>query len=221
MEARLTLSTLNLTPAPFTLQVDNSSVDLEGFDLDHGVHSSPSPQPSSSSGDEAAGSWGPDDRTRDKPQIPKSELPSPALTVVGSTTPIQDQTWAGAGLFVDAHSVGAAPPIPSHDQSCLARLEGLPQTAQLQQGMAEASARLLAMGSQWGSNLGSLCNLGLVLSPEGFILLSPKYEILEIIGEGAYGKAILQAPQVIYCSTTGLHTSSAMHWNYSLSHVDG
>lgn len=187
---RVPCSTLNMLLAPFLLQVDNSSVDLEGFDIDQSVHSSSSQQPFSSSEDEVASSWGPGDRTGDRLEIPKSELPSPVSDLICSVTPTWDQTWADAGLFVNARSAGAAPQVPLNEQSSSASVQGRSQNALLQQGMAEASARLLAMGSQWGSNLGSLCNLGLILSPEGFILLSPKYEILEIIGEGAYGKAI-------------------------------
>lgn len=92
----------------------------------------------------------------------------------------------GVGLLADAPSQS----VTGQEAVLSAPSQGLFQDALMQQGMAAASARLLVMGSQWGSNLGSLCNLGLILSPSGFILLTSKYEIVDIIGEGAYGKAL-------------------------------
>ena len=117
---------------------------------------------------------------------------SPAVSEQMPTNTSQSNRLSqGTGKTLDLRSTSAG---PAHDAGQLSKapLSGaLPQgkmpNALSQQGMAAATAQLLLLGSQWGSNLGSLCNLGLILSPAGFILLTPEYEIIKIIGEGAYG----------------------------------
>ena len=117
---------------------------------------------------------------------------SPAVSEQTPTDSSQSNPLSrGTVKTLDLRSTSAG---PAHDAGQLSKapLSGaLPQgklpNALSQQGMAAATAQLLLLGSQWGSNLGSLCNLGLILSPAGFILLTPEYEIIKIIGEGAYG----------------------------------
>ena len=167
---------------------DNSSEDLEGFESDRSRCGDASP--SSSSEDAAMCSLGSDGKHGDRRQSPPSDLQTlntPSETLVDDsvcgTIHCRRQQGVHVGLLEGAppqRIAPAAPPAPSQD-------------ALMQQGMAAASARLLVMGSLWGSNLGSLCNLGLILSPSGLILLTSKYEILEIIGEGAYGAALFMS----------------------------
>ena len=167
---------------------DNSSEDLEGFESDRSLFGDASPCPSVHA---AMSSSGSDGKHGDRQPSPPSDLQAlnmPSETLVDDTLRgtihFQGQQGVHVGLLEGAPTQKIAPaasPAPS---------QGPSQDALMQQGMAAASARLLVMGSLWGSNLGSLCNLGLILSPSGFILLTPKYEILEIIGEGAYGEAL-------------------------------
>ena len=185
------VSSLDSKEQPFSAK-DNSSENLEGFEGDHSLHGDSSPF--SPSAHAAMSSLGSDGKHGDSQQSLVSDsqtlnMPSETLDVssddtLPSTIHSRGQQGVHAELLEDApthRTAPAASPAPS---------QGLSQDALLQQGMAAASARLLVMGSLWGSNLGSLCNLGLILSPSGLILLTSKYEILEIVGEGAYGEAL-------------------------------
>ena len=179
---------------------DINPADFEDLDMSHSMQGSSSLQSSSISLDAAAVGW---------ESMHKSKSHSPNLLVlhtqqqtseheVGKMTavsalsdwvaalPVQSSSLMPQSAELTIQGSSAAALINSPAASVLPQVSQ--QSALLQQGMAAATAQLLLMGAQWGSNLGSLCNLGLMLSPSGFILLSPKYEIVEIIGEGAYGE---------------------------------
>ena len=179
---------------------DISPADFEDLDMSHSMQGSSSLQSSSSSLDAAAVGWEP---------MHQSQSTSPDLLVVhtqqqtseyevGKVTGVSELSEQGGALLVQSSSLTPQSVQLTIQGSSAAALSNSPaasvlpqvrqQSALLQQDMAAATAQLLLMGAQWGSNLGSLCNLGLMLSPSGFILLSPKYEIIEIIGEGAYGE---------------------------------
>ncbi len=179
---------------------DISPADFEDLDMSHSMQGSSSLQSSSSSLDAAAVGWEP---------MHQSQSTLPDLLVVhtqqqtseyevGKVTSVSELSEQGGALLVQSSSLTPQSVQLTIQGSSAAALSNSPaasvlpqvrqQSALLQRGMAAATAQLLLMGAQWGSNLGSLCNLGLMLSPSGFILLSPKYEIVEIIGEGAYGK---------------------------------
>ena len=192
------VSSLNSEETPIPAK-DNSSEDLEGFESDHSLYGDSSLS-SSSSAHAARSSLGSHGKHGDRQQSPTSDLqtlnmPSESLNaLLDDTLPsaVHSQGLQGVhtGLLADAPTETAAPAASP------ALFQGPAQDALMQQGMAAASARLLVMGSLWGSNLGSLCNLGLILSPSGFILLTSKYEILEIIGEGAYGERLFMASNI-------------------------
>lgn len=179
---------------------DINPADFEDLAMSLSMQGSSSLQPSSCSLDAAAVGW---------ESMHQSQSHSPDLLVlhtqqqrleheVGSVTAVSEFPKQAGELAVQSSSLmpqsaeltirgsSAAALINSPAASVLPQASQ--QSALQQQGMAAATAQLLLMGAQWGSNLGSLCNLGLMLSPSGFILLSPKYEIIEIIGEGAYGE---------------------------------
>lgn len=179
---------------------DINPADFEDLDMSHSMQGSSSLQSSSSSLDAAAVGWEP---------MHQSPSHSPDLLVihtqqqtseleVGKVTAVSELSEQGEAFLVQSSSLTPQSAELTIQGSSAAALRNSPaasilpqfnqQNAHLQQGMAAATAQLLLMGAQWGSNLGSLCNLGLMLSPSGFILLSPKYEIMEIIGEGAYGE---------------------------------
>ena len=188
------VSSLDSKEVPISAK-DNNPEDLEGFESDHSLYGDSLPSSSSSSAHAAKSSSGSDGKHGDRQQSPTSDLqnlnmPSESLDAPPSAVHPHGQQDVHIGLLADAPTQRAAPaasPAPS---------QGPAQDALIQQGMAAASARLLVMGSLWGSNLGSLCNLGLILSPSGFILLTSKYEILEIIGEGAYGEALFTSRNI-------------------------
>ena len=179
---------------------DINPADFEDLDMSHSMQGSSSLQSSSSSLEAAAVGW---------EAMHQSQSTSPDLLVfhtqqqtseheVGKMTAVLELSDQGEALLVQSSSLTPQSAELTIQGSSAAALMNSPaanvlpqvsqQSALLQQGMAAATAQLLLMGAQWGSNLGSLCNLGLMLSPSGFILLSPKYEIIEIIGEGAYGE---------------------------------
>lgn len=181
-----------------TPDADIDPEDFQHLDMTHSMHSSASLQRSSSSSadTDAAMGWG---------SLHGSQSHAADVLTLESKEHSQESGLGiASGLSrpadnADSHLMLSSSSVPQSaelaDQGPSAALgsaaalpQGGAQSALLQQGMAAATAQLLLMGSQWGSNLGSLCNLGLILSPEAFILLTPKYEIIKIIGEGAYGK---------------------------------
>ncbi|DBB05721.1 TPA: hypothetical protein ACH3X1_012322 [Trebouxia sp. C0004] len=178
---------------------DINPADFEDLDMSHSMQGSSSLQSSSSSLDATAVGW---------ESMHQSQSHSPDLLVfhtqqqtseheVGKVTAVSEFVSQGEALLVQSSSLmlqsaeltiqGSSAAALMKSPAANALLQVSQPSAPLQQGMAAATAQLLLLGAQWGSNLGSLCNLGLMLSPSGFILLSPKYEIMEIIGEGAYG----------------------------------
>ncbi len=187
---------------------DINTADFEDLDMSHSMQGSSSLQSSSSSLDAAAVGWEPMHQSRSHSpgllvihtQQQTSEREVDKVTAVselseqGGAFLVQSSTLMPQSAELTIQGSSAAALINSPAASVLPQVSQ--QSALLQQGMAAATAQLLLMGAQWGSNLGSLCNLGLMLSPSGFILLSPKYEIVEIIGEGAYGEFDVQ---VICC----------------------
>ena len=205
---------------------DINPADFEDLDMSHSMQGSSSLQSSSSSLDAAPVGWEP---------MQQSQSHSPDLLVfhtqqqtseqeVGKVTAVSELSDQGAAaLLVQSSSLMPQSAELMIQGSSAAALwnspaaSGLPQVSQqnalLQQGMAAATAQLLLMGAQWGSNLGSLCNLGLMLSPSGFILLSPKYEIIEIIGEGAYGEFHI----LVICCFCIIIAAVWLCWNASQS----
>ena len=190
---------------------DADAIDLaefDGLDISHSMRSSSSRllSSSSSANDDAAIGWGSESQSQShaadvlvletQEQTSEHELDnshgSSELANQGDKFIVQ----TALRLPQDAEPVSISPSAcdMTHVASSQALTQDSAQNALLQQGMAAATAQLLLMGSQWGSNLGSLCNLGLIVSPAGFILLSSKYEIIEIIGEGAYGQSLTRSP---------------------------
>ena len=204
---------------------DINPADFEDLDMSHSMQGSSSLQSSSISLDAAAVGW---------ESMHKSKSHSPNLLVLHTQQQTSEHEVGKMTAVLELSDWGAALPVQSSSlmpQSAELTIQGssaaalinspaasvLPQVSQqsalLQQGMAAATAQLLLMGAQWGSNLGSLCNLGLMLSPSGFILLSPKYEIVEIIGEGAYGEfhvLLLLHHHSSFADSAGLHGNEAV-----------
>ena len=182
--------------------------EFDGLDMSHSMRSSSSRllSSSSSANDDAAIGWG--SETQSQPHAAdvlvletqaktcEHELDnshgSSELANQGDEFIVQSALRLPQGA--EPVSISPSACDMTHVASSQALTQGSTQNALMQQGMAAATAQLLLMGSQWGSNLGSLCNLGLIVSPAGFILLSSKYEIIEIIGEGAYGQHLTRSP---------------------------
>ena len=152
---------------PTVLQGGISSLDLDGFGLDHSMRSSASGRHASSSANTAGISWGSNSGSGDEPQSQDAERSSSFMTSATAAESAQGMAEAHSsipspsgvdlGLLVGALPQQSAPSGLSDGWASAAPLlQDFPQSAQAQQGMAAASAWLLEMGSHWGSNLGSL-----------------------------------------------------------------